>query len=113
MILEKITSLEQGNLPLRLVELPVPEPKSGEVLVKISACGVCHTELDEIEGRTALSTFPVVPGHQVVSRVEKQGRGVRSSYGRGKNKSPFPHLISRSYSPQFRSKNRPNSSLLL
>ena len=43
-----------------------PEPAVGEILVKVTACGVCHTELDEIEGRTPPPRFPIVPGHQVV-----------------------------------------------
>ncbi|NJD31701.1 MAG: zinc-dependent alcohol dehydrogenase family protein [Gammaproteobacteria bacterium] len=56
-------------------DLPVPEPKRGEVLVRVSACGVCHTELDEIEGRTAPPRLPVIPGHQVVGRVIERGPG--------------------------------------
>jgi propanol-preferring alcohol dehydrogenase len=46
-------------------------------LVKISSCGVCHTELDEIEGRTAPSTFPIILGHQIVGRVDKVGSNAR------------------------------------
>jgi propanol-preferring alcohol dehydrogenase len=46
------------------------------VLIKVSVCGVCHTDLDEIEGRTSPPRFPVVPGHQVVGRVEETGSGV-------------------------------------
>jgi propanol-preferring alcohol dehydrogenase len=45
---------------------PDQVPASNEVLIKIDACGVCHTELDEIEGRTPPPSFPVTPGHQVV-----------------------------------------------
>ena len=76
MVLERIISLERDEPPLRLVELPMPEPKQGEVLVKISACGVCHTELDEIEGRTAPPKLPVILGHEIVGRIEKLGQGV-------------------------------------
>jgi propanol-preferring alcohol dehydrogenase len=61
--------------PLELVELPVPEPKAGEVLVRVTACGVCHTELDEIEGRLE-PRLPVIPGHEIVGRVEGLGSGV-------------------------------------
>ena len=75
MVINRIVSLEQDPSPLELVDLPVPHPGMGEVLVKVSACGVCHTELDEIEGRTAPPRFPVVPGHEVVGRVEKRGPG--------------------------------------
>jgi propanol-preferring alcohol dehydrogenase len=60
---------------LRLVELPDPQPGEGEILVKVSTCGVCHTELDEIEGRTPPPELPVVLGHQVVGRVLETGRG--------------------------------------
>jgi propanol-preferring alcohol dehydrogenase len=76
MILRKIVSLSQVEAPLELVDdLPVPEPKPGEVLVRVSACGVCHTELDEIEGRIVPPKLPVVLGHQVVGHVEQlEGR---------------------------------------
>ena len=57
------------------MELPVPEPEAGEIRIKVCACGVCHTELDEIEGRTAPPRLPVVPGHEVVGRVDKRGAG--------------------------------------
>lgn len=74
MILSGICNLEENHTPLNLVDLPIPEPGEGEVLVKVLASGVCHTELDEIEGRTPPPVFPVVPGHQVVGRVEKCGK---------------------------------------
>jgi propanol-preferring alcohol dehydrogenase len=61
--------------PLRSVDLPVPEPGAGEVLLEVLACGVCHTELDEIEGRTPPPSLPVIPGHEVVGRVTKRGTG--------------------------------------
>jgi propanol-preferring alcohol dehydrogenase len=67
----KSSDLSVENYPLELSELPKPEPKSGEVLIKISTCAVCHTEIDEIEGRTPPESFPVIPGHQVVGIIEK------------------------------------------
>ncbi len=76
MILSRILSLEQEDAPLELLDLPVPEPAANEVLIRVSACGVCHTELDEIEGRTAPPRLPVVPGHEVVGRVESAGAAV-------------------------------------
>ncbi len=76
MVLNKITSLRENKEPLELTELPDPTPKHGEILVKVLACGVCHTELDEIEGRTPPPHFPVVLGHEVVGRVEDMGAGV-------------------------------------
>jgi len=59
--------------PLEAAELPVPEPAADEVRLRVRACGVCHTELDEIEGRTAPPSLPVVPGHQVIGIVDAQG----------------------------------------
>lgn len=76
MVLKKIVSLEKQRVPLELIDLPVPEPKAGQVRLKISACGVCHTELDEIEGRTAPPVLPVVLGHEVIGRVDKLGDSV-------------------------------------
>ena len=73
MVLNRITSLEQDKKPLKMVNLPDPVPKDNEILVKVSACGVCHTELDEIEGRTPPPRFPVVLGHEIVGRVEETG----------------------------------------
>ncbi len=53
MVLNQLWDLEKNRNPLVLMDLPVPKPETGEIRVKISACGVCHTELDEIKGRTA------------------------------------------------------------
>lgn len=77
MVLEKICDLRVEKEPLRLVDVPVPEPAMGEVLIRVRACGVCHTELDEIEGRTPPPRFPVVPGHQVIGLVEECGPGTK------------------------------------
>lgn len=78
MILEKICSLADNQEPLRPVELPDPEPGYAEILIQVSACGVCHTEIDEIEGRTPPSEFPVVPGHQIVGTIIDKGPGVKN-----------------------------------
>jgi propanol-preferring alcohol dehydrogenase len=78
MILPELSSFAENNTPLQMVELPVPVPGKGEILVRVTACGVCHTELDEIEGRTPPPHFPVVPGHQVVGQVEATGVDVSS-----------------------------------
>ncbi len=82
MVLEEICDLDGRGDPLRLVELPDPRPGEGEILVKVSTCGVCHTELDEIEGRTPPPRLPVVLGHQVVGRVVENGPGA-GKYGEG------------------------------
>ncbi len=73
MLLNKIVTLAENNKPLELTDVPAPAPSPGEVLIRISACGVCHTELDEIEGRTPPPELPVIPGHQVVGTVEESG----------------------------------------
>ena len=65
MVLNKLCNLTENQTPLALMELPVPVPGDKELLLKVSVCGVCHTELDEIEGRTPPSQLPRVPGHQV------------------------------------------------
>ena len=59
--------------PLDMVDLPDPAPISGEILIEVSACGICHTELDEIEGRLRPPRFPIVLGHEVVGRVKAMG----------------------------------------
>ena len=73
MLLTRIVSLADTDAPLELAELPVPVRGENELLLRVSTCGVCHTELDEIEGRTPPPSLPVVPGHQVVGRVVEAG----------------------------------------
>ena len=77
MVLKGIMNITERNAPLELVDIPVPLPKKNELLVKVATCGVCHTELDEIEGRTPPSKFPIIPGHQVVGRVEQRGEDAK------------------------------------
>lgn len=77
MVLDALAPLDQNPTPLRLTELPVPDPGPGEIRVQVSICGVCHTELDEIEGRTPPPRLPVVLGHEVVGRVDACGAGAR------------------------------------
>ena len=77
MVLRQFTDLNINKKPL--VPETVPDPVSGdsEVLLRVTACGVCHTELDEIEGRTPPPRFPVIPGHQVVGKVVATGKDVK------------------------------------
>lgn len=76
MILRKTGPVGQDVTPLELVEIARPDPGPGELLIEISTCGVCHTELDEIEGRLSPPRLPIVPGHQVIGRVASLGDGV-------------------------------------
>ena len=76
MVLKGVSDLRENKTPLDLIDMPEPVPGRNDLLVKVSACGVCHTELDEIEGRTPPPSFPVIPGHQVVGRVIAAGSGV-------------------------------------
>ena len=78
MVLQRLCRLDQHRQPLTLAEMPVPTPGDGEILIRVDVCGVCHTELDVIEGRTPLPRLPLVPGHQVVGRVEAAGPQARS-----------------------------------
>ncbi len=73
MLLRRVAPLHDEPEPLSLAEISRPEPAPNEVLIRISACGVCHTELDEIEGRTPPSFLPIVLGHEVVGRVVAAG----------------------------------------
>ena len=61
--------------PLDLADLPVPEPGPGEILVHVSICAVCRTDLHVIEGDLPSRKLPLIPGHQIVGRVEKLGEG--------------------------------------
>ncbi|MHC4694014.1 MAG: zinc-dependent alcohol dehydrogenase family protein [Planctomycetota bacterium] len=70
MILKKVAPIEEE--PLELEEIPAPQPGPKQIRVKISACGICHTELDEIEGRLQPS-LPIILGHEIVGRVESLG----------------------------------------
>ena len=76
MILDAIYDMSEESSPLQLVEIAVPEIKSDEILIQVQACGICHTELDEIEGRTPPPQYPVIPGHQVVGEVIETGADV-------------------------------------
>ncbi|MFP3869898.1 MAG: alcohol dehydrogenase catalytic domain-containing protein [Syntrophobacteria bacterium] len=73
MVLKELSSLPQNRSPLERATLADPVPGPREVLVRVLACGVCHTELDQIEGRMPPPRLPVVLGHQVVGRVEQTG----------------------------------------
>lgn len=73
MVLNRISSLWENKNPLDMTELEIPIPGQGQLLIRVTTCGICHTELDEIEGRTPPPHYPMIPGHQVVGRVEASG----------------------------------------
>jgi propanol-preferring alcohol dehydrogenase len=73
MVVTRICDLGRERNPLELRQVPIPVPGEGQILIRVLTCGVCHTEIDEIEGRTPPPRFPVIPGHQVVGRVERTG----------------------------------------
>jgi len=73
MAISQISDFGQNKAPLDAIDLESPEPAEGEILIRISTCSVCHTELDEIEGRTPPSSYPMIPGHQVVGHVQTLG----------------------------------------
>jgi alcohol dehydrogenase, propanol-preferring len=75
-IIDRVSVLPDEASPLKLVDMPVPKPKAGQLLLKVLVCGICHTEIDEIEGRARPAVYPVIPGHQAVGIVE-QHHGVR------------------------------------
>jgi propanol-preferring alcohol dehydrogenase len=72
-VLRRHAPIEQG--PLEFVTLPDPIPSDDQVLIKVSVCGLCHTDLDEIEGRLRPPKLPIVLGHQVVGSVVEKGPG--------------------------------------
>jgi propanol-preferring alcohol dehydrogenase len=77
MRIHELGPLDGSRSPLRADRIPTPVPATAEVLIRVHACGVCHTEIDEIEGRTPPPDLPVTPGHQVVGTVVLEGAGCR------------------------------------
>lgn len=73
--------LEQIGLPLVLKELPSPQPQAGQVLLKVSCCGICRTDLHVIDGELPDPTLPIIPGHQIVGTVVENGSGVSFPIG--------------------------------
>lgn len=79
MVLKKISDLKINKASLSYIDVRTPEINKNEVLVKVNACAVCHTELDEIEGRIKPINLPVIPGHQIVGRVIETGSEVKKT----------------------------------
>lgn len=76
MVLNRPDAIE--NEPLKLTELSVPEPGDDEILIRVQACGVCHTDLHTVEGELDLPKLPLIPGHQTVGVVERTGKNVKT-----------------------------------
>jgi propanol-preferring alcohol dehydrogenase len=68
--------LEEKCGPLLLQDLPIPTAGTGELLLKVKACGICRTDLHVVDGELTEPVLPLVPGHQIVGVVEKIGAGV-------------------------------------
>ena len=68
--------LEKPGVPLQLLEMPDPVPGPGQVLVKISACGVCRTDLHVVDGDLTEPKLPIIPGHEIVGTVSALGTDV-------------------------------------
>ena len=68
--------LERTGVPLRLVERSDPRPAAGEVRVRVAACGVCRTDLHVVDGELPNPKLPIVPGHEIVGRIDMVGNGV-------------------------------------
>jgi len=74
MVLHEQRAIEEA--PLRLEEVPKPQPGPGEILIRVHTCGVCHTDLHIVEGDLPLHKKPIIVGHQIVGIVEAVGEGV-------------------------------------
>ncbi len=75
MVLQGPKAAEEN--PLRLEELPAPEPGPAEIRLRVHCCGLCHTDLHTVEGELTLPRLPIVPGHQIVGTVDRLGPGAR------------------------------------
>lgn len=78
MLLRHVSIIEADSAPLEYCELPTPEITEHQVLIEVRACGVCHTELDEIEGRTVPPRLPIILGHQAIGEVIQIGSAVKT-----------------------------------
>jgi D-arabinose 1-dehydrogenase-like Zn-dependent alcohol dehydrogenase len=72
----RYVQVEKAGAPLQMVTREVPDPKPGEVRVRVEACGVCHSDSATVAGWIPFITYPRVPGHEIVGRVESVGEGV-------------------------------------
>jgi propanol-preferring alcohol dehydrogenase len=75
MLLERIAPIDSS--PLRMADLPAPDPQSGEIRLRVRCCAICRTDLHVIEGDLPQQKMPIIPGHQVVGTVDALGPGCR------------------------------------
>lgn len=68
--------LNQIGRPLEWTELPDPKPKAGEIRIKVAACGVCRTDLHVVDGELPNPQVPIIPGHEIVGRIDAMGASV-------------------------------------
>lgn len=73
--------LEAAGEPLRLMDVPAPEPAAGQVLLRVRACGVCRTDLHIVDGELTEPKLPLIPGHQIVGEVVAAGPGTTAFAG--------------------------------
>jgi alcohol dehydrogenase, propanol-preferring len=78
--------LEQPQTPLQLREVPQPKPGPGQLLVRVAACAVCRTDLHIVDGELPMLKSPLIPGHQIVGRIEQIGEGVHSKFENGNSR---------------------------
>jgi alcohol dehydrogenase, propanol-preferring len=76
MVLQRQPTTPSSGTPLEATDVPMPTGGRGDLVVRVSVCGVCRTDLDLVEGRLVAPRYPVIPGHQVIGRVAQAGADV-------------------------------------
>jgi len=72
----KVVEIAEANAPFRLVERPIPDPKTGEVRIRVEACGICHSDMYAKTGAFPGIAYPRIPGHEVAGVIDAVGAGV-------------------------------------
>src|SRR4030095_6608784 len=75
-LMRAMTLIHEGSGNVEPIDVPVPEPTADQVLVRVLACGVCRTDLHVVDGELPGTRVPIVPGHEIVGRVEQTGSEV-------------------------------------
>lgn len=73
--------LTKHHQPLQLVEMPVPKPGAGQLLIHVHVCGICRTDLHVCDGDLPQATLPIIPGHQIIGTVVEGGEGTTTAIG--------------------------------